>query len=73
MGTFASALPDYQKVEIMMFTVGYIPTTQGNEKLQVNDAYLQKVLLKTLQQVQFFSNLIATVFFRLLPNFEPST
>jgi protein EFR3 len=37
LGDFASALPDYQKVEIMLFTAGSIPnildsTSTGNKK-----------------------------------------
>ncbi|KAI6172439.1 hypothetical protein M3Y98_00973300 [Aphelenchoides besseyi] len=51
MGKFAATLPDYQKVEIMMFTVNYIATTQNSETLKEGDAYLQKVLLKTLLQI----------------------
>ncbi|KAI6216456.1 hypothetical protein M3Y99_01820800 [Aphelenchoides fujianensis] len=51
MGAFAATLPDYQKVEIMMFTVSYIATTQNSETLKDEDAYLQKVLLKTLLEI----------------------
>lgn len=38
----------------MMFTVGYISTTQSSETLKIDDAYLQKTLLKTLLQVCSF-------------------
>lgn len=61
MGTFASTLPDYQKVEIMMFTISYI--AQSSETLRVDDAYLQKVMLKTLLQVLFVKNMnLKTIF-----------
>lgn len=52
MGDFANALPDYQKVEIMMFTVGNIPKlTDEERKTRVGDAFLQHVLVKTLLKV----------------------
>ncbi|KAI6183672.1 hypothetical protein M3Y97_00514100 [Aphelenchoides bicaudatus] len=71
-GKFASALPDYQKVEVMMFTVSYIPTAQGKETMRVGDAYLQKVLLKTLLQIAtkyktfYFSNVFNDNFLKTI-------
>ncbi|KAL3080761.1 hypothetical protein niasHS_005348 [Heterodera schachtii] len=77
LGDFANALPDYQKVEIMMFTAASIPTiaegirsTKNGEKsssiklVQTSEAFLQKVLVKTLLQVatKYKTLYLATVF-----------
>uniref|UniRef100_A0A914NQQ7 Uncharacterized protein n=1 Tax=Meloidogyne incognita TaxID=6306 RepID=A0A914NQQ7_MELIC len=46
---FASALPDYQKVEIMMFTAGSIPNDEStvNRKMeQLCEPFLKKEVLK---------------------------
>lgn len=43
------------KVEIMMFTVGNIPTISDEErKIKTSDAFLQKVLVKTILMVIYF-------------------
>lgn len=40
------------KVEIMMFTVGNIPTISDEERaIKISDAFLQKVLVKTILMV----------------------
>uniref|UniRef100_A0A914EQE2 Uncharacterized protein n=2 Tax=Acrobeloides nanus TaxID=290746 RepID=A0A914EQE2_9BILA len=65
MGDFANALPDYQKVEIMMFTIGNIPMISEDEKhLKTSDAFLQKVLVKTLLKVatKYKTFYLATIF-----------
>uniref|UniRef100_A0A183CNV4 Cse1 domain-containing protein n=1 Tax=Globodera pallida TaxID=36090 RepID=A0A183CNV4_GLOPA len=79
LGDFASALPDYQKVEIMMFTAASIPiitesnnsasagaTTAGEQIkwVQTSEAFLQKLLVKTLLQVatKYKTLYLATVF-----------
>jgi len=52
MGDFANALPDYQKIEIMMFTTSNIPIiSQEERKVKTSDEFLQKVLVKTLLKV----------------------
>ena len=45
----------FLQVEIISFVVNYIGSTQSTEALKVGDAYLQKVLLKTLLQVRILS------------------
>ncbi|KAH7727484.1 Protein C32D5.3 [Aphelenchoides avenae] len=65
MGDFANALPDYQKVEIMMFTMGNIPTISEDERtMKTSDAILQKVLVKTLLKIatKYKTFYFATVF-----------
>uniref|UniRef100_A0AC34GLH3 Uncharacterized protein n=1 Tax=Panagrolaimus sp. ES5 TaxID=591445 RepID=A0AC34GLH3_9BILA len=52
MGDFANALPDYQKIEIMLLTASNIPIiTQEERKGKTSDEILQKVLVKTLLKV----------------------
>nr|CAD2171867.1 unnamed protein product [Meloidogyne enterolobii] len=67
LGDFASALPDYQKVEIMMFTAGSIPNVESTVNLKTErmcEAFLQKVLVKTLLEVatKYKTFYLATVF-----------
>ncbi|XGW13265.1 hypothetical protein V3C99_013698, partial [Haemonchus contortus] len=63
MGDFANALPDYQKVEMMMFTVGNIPNL-GEKRVKQGDEFLQHVLVKTLLKVatKYRTAYLATVF-----------
>lgn len=63
MGDFANALPDYQKVEMMMFTVGNIPNLDERQTKK-GDAFLQHVLVKTLLKVatKYRTAYLATVF-----------
>ncbi|CAD6197247.1 unnamed protein product [Caenorhabditis auriculariae] len=63
MGDFANALPDYQKVEMMMFTVGNIPNLD-ERRLKQGDEFLQHVLVKTLLKVatKYRTAYLATVF-----------
>lgn len=63
MGDFANALPDYQKVEMMMFTVGNIPNLDERKSKQ-GDEFLQHVLVKTLLKVatKYRTAYLATVF-----------
>ncbi|GMR36410.1 hypothetical protein PMAYCL1PPCAC_06605, partial [Pristionchus mayeri] len=64
MGDFANALPDYQKVEMMMFTVGNIPSLSASNECKSSDAFLQHVLVKTLLKVatKYRTAYLATVF-----------
>lgn len=51
LGEFAAHLPDYQKIEIMMFIMSKVPSfTEGHRK---GDALLQQMLLKSLLTVSF--------------------
>ncbi|CAB3404327.1 unnamed protein product [Caenorhabditis bovis] len=63
MGDFANALPDYQKVEMMMFTVGNIPNLD-ERKAKQGDEFLQHVLVRTLLKVatKYRTAYLATVF-----------
>ncbi|WKX95411.1 hypothetical protein Q1695_012117 [Nippostrongylus brasiliensis] len=63
MGDFANALPDYQKVEMMMFTVGNIPNLE-EKRVKQGDEFLQHVLVKTLLKVatKYRTAYLATVF-----------
>uniref|UniRef100_A0A914VNN2 Uncharacterized protein n=1 Tax=Plectus sambesii TaxID=2011161 RepID=A0A914VNN2_9BILA len=62
MGDFANSLPDYQKVEIMMFTIGKVPAL-NEESMKRSDAFLQHVLVKTLLKVatKYRTGYLATV------------
>ncbi|MFH4973809.1 hypothetical protein AB6A40_000518 [Gnathostoma spinigerum] len=65
MGDYANALPDYQKVEIMMFTVGNIPKISGDGRAaKPGDVFLQHVLVKTLLKIatKYKSAYLSTVF-----------
>ncbi|VDK42174.1 unnamed protein product [Anisakis simplex] len=65
MGDYANALPDYQKVEIMMFTVGNIPKLgEDGRASKPGDAFLQNVLVKTLLKVatKYKTAYLATIF-----------
>eukprot|EP00105_Crassostrea_gigas_P001528 XP_011413750.1 PREDICTED: protein EFR3 homolog B isoform X5 [Crassostrea gigas] len=50
-GEFANNLPDYQKIEIMMFIMGKFPQFSNSEEMGFMDNYLQTMLLKTLLKV----------------------
>lgn len=57
LGEFANHLPDYQKIEIMMFIMSKVPTPRKgaagddiNEQIKA-DALLQNILLKSLLKV----------------------
>ncbi|XP_060082067.1 protein EFR3 homolog B-like [Ylistrum balloti] len=50
-GEFANHLPDYQKIEIMMFVMGKFPQLDQEEIGISIDIQLQTMLLKTLQKV----------------------
>ncbi|XP_078317338.1 protein EFR3 homolog B-like isoform X2 [Crassostrea virginica] len=50
-GEFANNLPDYQKIEIMMFIMGKFPLFGQSEDTGFMDNYLQTMLLKTLLKV----------------------
>ncbi|CAH0718007.1 unnamed protein product, partial [Brenthis ino] len=49
LGEFADHLPDFQKIDIMMFIVSKIPSSRG--KNSKADAMLQSILLKSLLKV----------------------
>lgn len=48
LGEFANHLPDYQKIEIMMFIMSKVPHSE-----QEGDVLLQSMLLKSLLKVSF--------------------
>lgn len=48
-GEFANNLPDFQKIEIMMFIMGKVPLP--TDESQEADVLLQKILLKSLLKV----------------------
>lgn len=50
LGEFANHLPDYQKIEIMMFIMGKIPHPLVNNQTAA-DNLLQSILLKSLLKV----------------------
>lgn len=49
LGEFADHLPDFQKIDIMMFIVSKIPNQRG--KATKADCRLQSILLKSLLKV----------------------
>ncbi|XP_012530283.1 protein EFR3 homolog cmp44E [Monomorium pharaonis] len=53
LGEFANHLPDYQKIEIMMFIMSKVPYSQPNRIVSVGkgDVLLQSILLKSLLKV----------------------
>ncbi|KAG6438591.1 hypothetical protein O3G_MSEX000080, partial [Manduca sexta] len=51
LGEFADHLPDFQKIDIMMFIVNKIPNTQRGGKPTRADTMLQSILLKSLLKV----------------------
>ncbi|CAG4951815.1 unnamed protein product [Parnassius apollo] len=51
LGEFADHLPDFQKIDIMMFIVSKIPSNQRTGKGTKADAMLQSILLKSLLKV----------------------
>ncbi|XP_074641716.1 protein EFR3 homolog A-like [Tubulanus polymorphus] len=51
-GEFANHLPDYQKIEILMFVMGKVPMPSDDDNLSdSSDVLLQTMLLKTLLKV----------------------
>lgn len=56
---FAYHLPDYQKIEIMMFIIGRTPGTGDREaKTSVTDVVLQHMLLKCLLKVRHLKKIL---------------
>ncbi|CAH2057455.1 unnamed protein product, partial [Iphiclides podalirius] len=51
LGEFADHLPDFQKIDIMMFIVSKVPSSQRGGKGTKADAMLQSILLKSLLKV----------------------
>lgn len=53
LGEFANHLPDYQKIEIMMFIMSKVPYSQPDRIVLVGkgDVLLQSILLKSLLKV----------------------
>ncbi|XP_052748022.1 protein EFR3 homolog cmp44E isoform X2 [Galleria mellonella] len=51
LGEFSDHLPDFQKIDIMMFIVNKVPSTQRGAKGTKADAMLQTILLKSLLKV----------------------
>ncbi|KAK2584418.1 hypothetical protein KPH14_006800 [Odynerus spinipes] len=53
LGEFANHLPDYQKIEIMMFIMSKVPYSQPDRIISVGkgDVLLQSILLKSLLKV----------------------
>lgn len=54
LGEFADHLPDYQKIEIMMFIMGKAPYSQPDKlgSVERGDILLQSILLKSLLKVR---------------------
>lgn len=54
LGEFANHLPDYQKIEIMMFIMSKVPYSQPDRIATVGkgDVLLQSILLKSLLKVK---------------------
>lgn len=57
LGEFANHLPDYQKIEIMMFIMSKIPFVNNQTPA---DNLLQSILLKSLLKVSSYIFLLAT-------------
>lgn len=51
LGEFVQSLPDYQKIEVMMFILGKVPVPQVDHAFQDGDALVQNMLLKSLLKV----------------------
>ncbi|XP_059061273.1 protein EFR3 homolog cmp44E [Achroia grisella] len=51
LGEFSDHLPDFQKIDIMMFIVNKVPSIQRGAKSTKADAMLQSILLKSLLKV----------------------
>ncbi|KAG1701654.1 Protein EFR3 B [Nymphon striatum] len=51
LGEFANNLPDYQKIEIMVFILGKVPFHIGTESGSDDDTLLQNMLLKSILKV----------------------
>lgn len=65
---FAYHLPDYQKIEIMMFIIGGTPAAGKFDTENVPaETLLQHMLLKCLLKVRSFCNVISlAIFFMML-------
>lgn len=59
LGEFANHLPDYQKIEIMMFIMGKIPNPARHTDYDSSELLLENILLKSLLKVRI--NLIFVV------------
>uniref|UniRef100_A0A915PVY7 SGTA homodimerisation domain-containing protein n=1 Tax=Setaria digitata TaxID=48799 RepID=A0A915PVY7_9BILA len=71
MGDYAYALPDYQKVEIMLFISANIPNLgKESQALKASDTFLQHVLVKTLLKVatKYRTGFMSTIFGNNFPN-----
>lgn len=57
LGEFANHLPDYQKIEIMMFIMSKVPYSQPDRIVSVGkgDVLLQSILLKSLLKVIMYN------------------
>uniref|UniRef100_A0A8R1XLQ4 Uncharacterized protein n=1 Tax=Onchocerca volvulus TaxID=6282 RepID=A0A8R1XLQ4_ONCVO len=71
MGDYAYTLPDYQKVEIMLFISANIPNLgKDSQSLKPSDTFLQHVLVKTLLKVatKYRTGFMSTIFGNNFPN-----
>ncbi|CAG9534710.1 unnamed protein product [Cercopithifilaria johnstoni] len=71
MGDYAYALPDYQKVEIMLFISANIPNLgKDSQSLKPSDIFLQHILVKTLLKVatKYRTGFMSTIFGNNFPN-----
>ncbi|KAM3719448.1 Protein EFR3 [Dirofilaria immitis] len=71
MGDYAYALPDYQKVEIMLFISANIPNLgKDSQSLKPSDIFLQHILVKTLLKVatKYRTGFMSTIFSNNFPN-----
>ena len=66
LGEFANHLPDYQKIEIMMFIMSKVPYSQPDRIVSVGkgDVLLQSILLKSLLKVNFLLYKIVNILCR---------
>ncbi|KAL3994253.1 hypothetical protein ACH3XW_20980 [Acanthocheilonema viteae] len=71
MSDYAYALPDYQKVEIMLFISANIPNLgKDSQSLKPSDVFLQHILVKTLLKVatKYRTGFMSTIFSNNFPN-----
>ncbi|VDO33994.1 unnamed protein product [Onchocerca flexuosa] len=71
MGDYAYTLPDYQKVEIMLFISANIPNLgKDSQSLKPSDTFLQHILVKTLLKVatKYRTGFMSTIFGNNFPN-----
>ena len=65
LGEFANHLPDYQKIEIMMFIMGKTPYSHADrsDSAEKGDVLLRSILLKSLLKVRLCHKLMEDIFY----------